>query len=175
MAKARTTSKHSRAARRDISPSADADKSLLSAPRAETTVIQRDSILSERANAGVSKKQSKPKNLSRAQRQRQKKGMERAEMVVDQLENKVAKSVKRGKNVQARRADWDDWNRKTAKFEALQQIAADGDDGDDNDDDDVMVDDSAPKSNKRESKPARVTQNLVADDHAGNDEDEEIT
>lgn len=53
-------------------------------------------------------------------------------------------------------------------------MIADGDDGDDNNDDDnAMVDDSAPKS--RESKPARVMQNLVADDHAGNDEDEEIT
>ncbi|OJJ80397.1 Alb1 domain-containing protein [Aspergillus glaucus CBS 516.65] len=154
MAKARTTSKHSRAARRDISPSANVDKSLLSAPRAETTVIQRDSILSERANAGISKKQPKPKNLSRAQRQRQQKGMEKAEMVVDQLENKVAKSVKRGNSVQARRADWEDTNRKSSKFEALQL-------------------DSAPKS--RESKPARVTQNPVADNHAGNDEDEEIT
>lgn len=52
-------------------------------------------------------------------------------------------------------------------------MIADGDDGDDNDDDNAMVDDSAPKS--RESKPARVTQNPVADNHAGNDEDEEIT
>lgn len=75
----------------------------MSAPRAESTVIQRDSILSERANAGVTKKQSKPKSLSRAQRERQQKGMERAEMVTDQLEKKVNKSLGRGKAVKARR------------------------------------------------------------------------
>ena len=75
----------------------------MSAPRAEPTVLQRDSILSERANAGVTKKQSKPKSLTRAQRKRQQKGMDRAEMVIDQLEVKVNQSVKRGKAVQARR------------------------------------------------------------------------
>lgn len=75
----------------------------MSAPRAESTVIQRESILSERANAGVTKKQSKPKSLSKAQRQRQQKGMERAEMVTDQLEKKVNESLNRGKTVKARR------------------------------------------------------------------------
>lgn len=96
-------SRHSRAARREVSPSVDVDKSLRSAPRAESTVIQRESVLSERANAGVTKKQLKPKALSRAQRQRQQKGMERAEMVMDQLEKKVDNSVNRGKSVKARR------------------------------------------------------------------------
>lgn len=73
-------------------------------------------------------------------------------------------------------ADWEDMNRKSSKFEALQLIADgdnDDDDNDDDNDDNAMVDDSAPKS--RESKPARVMQNPVADDHTGNDEDEEIT
>lgn len=96
-------SRNSRAARREASPTVDIDKSLLSAPRAESTVFQRDSILSERANAGVTKKQPKRKNLSRTQHQRQKKGMERAEHVMDQLEKKVARSVNQGKTVKARK------------------------------------------------------------------------
>ncbi|KAK5709638.1 hypothetical protein LTS12_028065 [Elasticomyces elasticus] len=168
MAKAKAQSRHSRAARRDVSPSVDVDKSLRSAPRAESTVIQRESVLSERANSGVTKKQPKAKALSKAQRQRQQKGMEKAEMVVDQLEKKVDRSLTRGKSVKARRADWEDLNRKNAKLEALRQLA-EGDDPDDS-----MADVSAAsKSTKPESQP--TTQNPVAEDHAGADEDEEIT
>ncbi|BAE63072.1 ribosome biogenesis protein Alb1 [Aspergillus flavus] len=103
MAKARVQSKHSRAARRAASPSLDVDKSLTTLPRAEDTVIQRESILSDRANAGVAKKKSKAKALTKAQRARQQKGIERAENILDQLETKVEKSVKRGKTVKARR------------------------------------------------------------------------
>lgn len=99
-------SRNSRAARREASPTVDINKSLLSAPRAESTVFQRDSILSERANAGVTKKQPKRKNLSRTQHQRQKKGMERAEHVMDQLEKKVSRSVNQGKTVKARKVYW---------------------------------------------------------------------
>lgn len=93
---------HSRAARRAASPSLDVDKSLTSLPRAENTVIQRDSVLNERANAGVSKK-SKAKTKTRTQRLRQQKGIERAEIVYSRLEKKVAKSVSRAKNVKARK------------------------------------------------------------------------
>ena len=61
-------------------------------------------------------------------------------------------------------------NRKNAKLEALRKFA-EGEDLDDS-----MVDVSAePKSTKPESQPAPVTQNPVAEDHAGADEDEEIT
>jgi hypothetical protein len=95
-------STHSRAARRASSPSVDIDKSLTSLPRVESDE-QRDSVLAERANAGVTKKKPKPKSKSRTQRLRQEKGSERAEIVMDQLEKKVAGSVKRGKNVNARR------------------------------------------------------------------------
>mgnify|MGYP002379597527 CR=1 FL=1 len=65
--------------------------------------MQRDTVLAERANAGVTKKKSKQKSKSRAQRLRQEKGLERAEIVMDQLEKKVASSVKRAKNIKARR------------------------------------------------------------------------
>lgn len=65
--------------------------------------MQRESILADRANAGVSKKKSKSKPLTKAQRARQQKGMERAEAVMDQLESKVNRSVNRAKVVKARR------------------------------------------------------------------------
>lgn len=75
----------------------------MSLPRVEDANLPRDSILADRANAGVSKKQSKPRNKSRAQRQKQQKGIERAENVIDQMEKKVSDSVSRAKVVKARR------------------------------------------------------------------------
>lgn len=96
-------SKHSRAARRAASPSLDVDKSLMALPRAEETSLPRESILADRGNAGVTKKQAKPRNKSRAQRQKQQKGIERAESVMDQMEKKLSNSVSRAKTVKARR------------------------------------------------------------------------
>lgn len=93
---------NTRAARRAASPSLDVDKSLTTLPRAESPTIQRPSVLADRANAGIQKKQ-KQKKMSRAQRLRQQKGMERAEAVLDQLEIKKTKSVNRAKSVKARR------------------------------------------------------------------------
>ncbi|GAQ09850.1 hypothetical protein ALT_7171 [Aspergillus lentulus] len=171
MAKAKPKSIHSRAARRAASPSLDVDKSLTSLPRAENTVIQRESVLNERVNAGVSKK-SKAKVKTRAQRLRQQKGMERAEIVYSQLEKKVAKSVSRAKNVKARRSDWESLNRNVSgsMFEALQER------DDDTHLDDAMVDVAgAPATKKRISKPAEITQNLLADEHADIDVDDDIT
>ncbi|KAL2845556.1 Alb1-domain-containing protein [Aspergillus pseudodeflectus] len=168
MAKAKPQSKHSRAARRAASPSVDLDKSLASLPRAEKTELHRESILSDRANAGVSKKQSKPKAKSRAQRLRQQKGMERAEAVLDQQEIKLAKSNNRAKVVKNRRADWSDLNGKAAKFDLLASA--------ENDDDDAMVDASAaPVKSKRETLSTHVSQTPVVDEHAPIDEDDEIT
>ncbi|KAL2815152.1 Alb1-domain-containing protein [Aspergillus granulosus] len=168
MAKAKPPSKHSRAARRAASPSLDLDKSLASLPRAEKTELHRESILSDRANAGVSKKQSKPKAKSRAQRLRQQKGIERAEAVMDQHEIKLAKSNNRAKTVKNRRADWSDLNGKAAKFDLLAAAV--------DDDDDAMVDASAASTkSKREARSAHVAQTPVVDEHAPIDEDEEIT
>ncbi|KAL4998669.1 Alb1-domain-containing protein [Aspergillus recurvatus] len=166
MAKARPPSKHSRAARRAASPSLDLDKSLTNLPRAENTPLQRESILADRANAGVSKKQSKPKARSRSQRLRQQKGIERAEAVMDRHEIKVAKSSQRAKAVKNRRADWSDLNGKASKFEVLAEA--------DNGDDDAMVDVPAASS-KPKTRPAQVTQKPVVDEHAPIDEDDEIT
>ncbi|KAL4930956.1 Alb1 domain-containing protein [Aspergillus undulatus] len=165
MAKAKPPSKHSRAARRAASPSLDLDKSLTSLPRAENTPMQRESILADRANAGVTKKQAKPRNRSRTQRLRQQKGQDRAEAVLDQLEIKVAKSKNRAKTVKNRRAEWSDLNGKAAKFDALAEA--------DNGDDDAMVD--APvTSSKPKANPAHVTQNVTVEEHAPIDEDDEI-
>ncbi|RAK95259.1 Alb1 domain-containing protein [Aspergillus ibericus CBS 121593] len=170
MAKSRPQSKHSRAARRAASPSLEVDKSITSLPRAQETTVQRESILSERANAGITKKQSKSKAKTRAQRLRQQKGVERAEAVVDQMEKKVTKSVGRAKAVKARRADWEDLNRKSkSMFQALN------DEAEDDMDDDMMADAAPSKPAKRVTKPAAVAQNPVVDEHAGIDMDDIIT
>ncbi|PYI00650.1 hypothetical protein BO78DRAFT_465170 [Aspergillus sclerotiicarbonarius CBS 121057] len=170
MAKSRPQSKHSRAARRAASPSLEVDKSITSLPRAQETTVQRESILSERANSGITKKQSKSKAKTRAQRLRQQKGVERAEAVVDQLEKKVTRSAGRAKAIKARRGEWEDLNRKSkTMFEALNDEAEDNMD-------DATMDDVAPsKSGKRVSKPATVAQNPVVDEHAGIDMDDVIT
>lgn len=93
---------NSRAARRAASPSLDVDKSLTSLPRAESPNVQRPSVLSDRRNSGIQKKQ-KQKKLTRAQRLRQQKGMDRAEAVLDQMEIKKARSASRQKTVKDRR------------------------------------------------------------------------
>lgn len=93
---------NTRAARRAASPSLDVDRSLINAPRMESSPEPRSSALSDRSGAGIQKKQ-KQKRMSRAQRMRQQKGMDRAEAVLDQLEIKKARSLNRGKTVKARR------------------------------------------------------------------------
>lgn len=91
---------NTRAARRAATPE---DKSLAALPRAESPTAQRPSLLAERANAGVQKKKKENKKISRAQRMRQQKGMERAEAVLDQLEIKKSRSDKRAINIKTRR------------------------------------------------------------------------
>ncbi|KAL4889638.1 hypothetical protein BDV59DRAFT_205147 [Aspergillus ambiguus] len=94
--------------------------------------------------------------------------MERAEAVLDQMEIKVSKSVNRGKSVKARRADWEDLNRKSSKtmFQNLQ----------DEGDDEAMIDDSGvAQSSNTKPQPAVVAQNPVPDEHADIDVDDDIT
>ncbi|PKY00082.1 hypothetical protein P168DRAFT_322540 [Aspergillus campestris IBT 28561] len=178
MAKARNQSVRSRAARRQASPSLDVDKSLKSLPRAEDTPVSRESVLTDRRNSGIMKKQ-KGKPLTRAQKQRQMKGVERAEAVIDQMEIKVSRSSTRAKNIKARSADWEELNKKSkgSIFQALNDAEGDGEG-----EGDAMVDDSgapAPAATDAPAKPAAepvfATQNPVVADHADNDEDEEIT
>ncbi|KAJ5558807.1 hypothetical protein N7535_009312 [Penicillium sp. DV-2018c] len=176
MAKSRNQNQRSRAARRAASPSLDLDKSVTSLPRAESPTAQRPSIIAERANAGVQKKQKKNDKLRRAQRLRQQQAMDRAEAVLDQLEIKKAKSLARGKTVNARRADWEDTNRKTMSFDVLQQDDEDSED----DDGDAMADDSAaPKAavatNIFEMATETESANPAVDEPAPTDDTDEIT
>ncbi|OJD13459.1 hypothetical protein AJ78_06093 [Emergomyces pasteurianus Ep9510] len=109
--KANTASKsiHSRAAKRAVSPT---DTSLFkSLPRLDPTPTVKPHVLSAQHNAGITKK-SKSKQMSRAQRRRQEKGLERAELVMDKTEKKIAKSVGRAKVVKDRRSTWDEMNQK---------------------------------------------------------------
>jgi uncharacterized protein YaiL (DUF2058 family) len=59
--------------------------------------------LVDRANAGVQKKKINGKRMTKAQRLRQQKGMDRAEAVLDRLEIKKAKSLDRAKSIKERR------------------------------------------------------------------------
>ncbi|KAJ5952565.1 Ribosome biogenesis protein Alb1 [Penicillium vulpinum] len=178
MAKSKNQSQRSRAARRAASPSLDLDKSVTSLPRVESPNT-RPSILADRS-AGVQKKNKNDK-ASRNQRLRHQKGMERAEAVMDQLEIKKAKSVARGKTVNSRRADWEDMNRKTFAFTALQQ----DDDDEDDEDDDAMAEDSATSKIEvaknifqiptEDSNPVTDDSNFATDNTAAINEIDEIT
>ncbi|CAI7593063.1 unnamed protein product [Penicillium glandicola] len=173
MAKSRNQSQRSRAARRAASPSLDLDKSVTSLPRAESPTTTRPSVLADRTTSGVQKKQKKNDKVSRAQRLRQQKGMDRAEAVMDQLEIKKAKSLARGKTVNSRRADWEDTNRKTLAFAALQQ-----DEDEDDEDDDAMAEDSAPSTIPVAKNIFQIVtegSDLVTDEPATIDETDEIT
>ncbi|OXV08513.1 hypothetical protein Egran_03724 [Elaphomyces granulatus] len=107
---AKSKSRHSRAARREVSPSVDLDKSLTSLPRPERGIAKPTSFFSSHANAGVLKKRLKPRAASRTQRLRQQRGMERAEIVTDQMEKKIAKCFGKAKTVKVRKAAWEDLN-----------------------------------------------------------------
>ncbi|KAJ5690019.1 hypothetical protein N7462_004411 [Penicillium macrosclerotiorum] len=157
---------NTRAARRGASPSLDLDKSLTSLPRAESPTTHRPSLLAERASSGIQKKR-KDKKMSRAQRLRQQKGMDRAEAVLDQLEIKKAKSFDRAKNIKARSADWNDMNRKSSTFAALQP-----DEPDDDGDDDAMTTEKTEPSNPS-ANPFVASEQATADP-APVDEDDEI-
>ncbi|KAJ5209849.1 hypothetical protein N7449_004228 [Penicillium cf. viridicatum] len=173
MANSKSQSQRSRAARRAASPSLDLDKSVTSLPRAESPTTTRPSVLADRATSGIQKKQKKNDKVSRAQRLRQQKGMDRAEAVMDQLEIKKAKSLARGKTVNSRRADWEDTNRKTLAFNALPQ-----DDDSDDEDDEAMAEDSASSKipvAKNVFQIAIEDSNPAIDDSTTIDEADEIT
>ncbi|OQE31697.1 hypothetical protein PENSTE_c001G08246 [Penicillium steckii] len=167
MAKNKPSGQNTRAARRAATPE---DKSLAALPRAESPTAQRPSLLAERANAGVQKKKKENKKISRAQRMRQQKGMERAEAVLDQLEIKKSRSDKRAINIKTRRAEWEDTNRNASAFAALQQNNADEDD---DEDDDKMTEDT-PQTKPRVNAFATPVEPAAADS-APLDEDDEIS
>lgn len=65
-------------------------------------------------NAGVTKRK-KAKQLTRQQKVRQQRALEKADAVVDKLDRKVANSKARSKKVQARAKDWDELNEEFGK------------------------------------------------------------
>ncbi|KAJ5894241.1 Ribosome biogenesis protein Alb1 [Penicillium taxi] len=178
---------NSRAARRAESPSLNVDRSLTTVPRAESPTAEHPSVLTDRRNSGIQKKQ-KGKKLSRAQRLRQQKGMDRAEAVMDQLEIKKAKSFVRAKAVDARRGDWEDLNRKAAALLAAQQAQAKAKaeaeaeaevkEVHDRDGDEDMDGDTTPfvgAVNPFESQPTNAASNPVTETPMLADEDDDIT
>jgi hypothetical protein len=91
-------STRSRAARREASPSMNLDKSITSVKAPKDT----NEHYSGAYDAGVSKK-TKQKPMTRAQRMRKEKGLERAEANVDIFHTKKAKSFVRAKRIDDRR------------------------------------------------------------------------
>ncbi|PGH03233.1 hypothetical protein AJ79_07428 [Helicocarpus griseus UAMH5409] len=173
-AKAGAKSIHSRAAKRAASPSLDADKSLASVPRPEPTATVKPHILSAQHNSGINKK-SKPKHMTRAQKRRQEKGLERAELVMDRTEKKVAKSVGRGKTVQARRATWEELNQKVLAAQSKTASTAEGmeDDADAMDEDDSKATSTRPATEA--PKASTIPQKPALDETFEFEQDGEIT
>ncbi|GAB7339245.1 hypothetical protein MBLNU457_5900t1 [Dothideomycetes sp. NU457] len=142
--KTRAVSVHSRAARRAASPSAGIDRSLENATGAEDEKLSKK-FLSPHAGGITKKKKSKP--MTRQQRVRQEKGMQRAEADMDKLATKVTKSHKKAKTIKSRAATWEELNKLagsapgTTSFSALQEDSIDTDD--DDEDEDKQVEDKA--------------------------------
>ncbi|WPH01935.1 Hypothetical protein R9X50_00478900 [Acrodontium crateriforme] len=101
--KKREVSFRSRAARRGSSPTTEIAKK----PSVEETDYKP--WLHSTQSAGISKKK-KTKQLTRAQKARQQKGLEHGERNVDKLERKVAGSKAKRSKIDARRAAWEDLN-----------------------------------------------------------------
>jgi hypothetical protein len=105
--KKRDISIHSRAARRAASPSLNTDKSLksLHAPPSNPHVH----IFAAQPSGGIRKK--KTKALTRHQKQRQAKGLERADIVNAKIEVRVEKGEEKVKQVKERKKEWNRLNK----------------------------------------------------------------
>ncbi|CAO2655395.1 Nn.00g104590.m01.CDS01 [Neocucurbitaria sp. VM-36] len=140
--KKRQVTVHSRAARRAASPSIDLDKS------AKPTNTTRDSASPSRPStinphalaakdAGIQKKQKKG-TMTRAQRLRQQKNLERAADNMDKLELKRIKSLGNEKKVKERAKGWEDVNGVSVKKSKKTASAFEG------------LDDADTEENRRE-------------------------
>ncbi|KAK2873737.1 hypothetical protein FQN49_002116 [Arthroderma sp. PD_2] len=165
---AKSKSTHSRAARREVSPSLNVDKSLTSLPRAERTGTSVPSVLGAQHNSGISKKGKKPK--SRAQRLRQEKGLERAEVVIDKREKKITRSVRKGTGVKARKATWDELNKRITRVP--EKDKAEIKDADTADTDEMEAETTLPTP-KAPSNPAQILTGQA--EQTGFELDEDIT
>ncbi|KAH5443326.1 hypothetical protein HBI52_037420 [Parastagonospora nodorum] len=134
--KKREVTVHSRAARRAASPSIDLDKKLKQTTR-DSTSPSRPSQVKPHAlaaqNGGIQKKQKKG-NMTRAQRLRHQKGLERAADVMDKRQVKVVKSLGKERNIKERSKGWEDVNgdgkkrKKTTGLDDADEHDADGKD-----------------------------------------------
>ncbi|KAH7067623.1 Alb1-domain-containing protein [Paraphoma chrysanthemicola] len=110
--KKRQVTVHSRAARRAASPSIDLDKKLKQTTRDSASPSRpahtKPHALSAQ-NAGIQKK-AKKSTMTRAQRLRHQKGLERAAAVLDKRHVKVVKSLDKEKTVKERSKGWEDVN-----------------------------------------------------------------
>ncbi|KAF2767640.1 hypothetical protein EJ03DRAFT_352850 [Teratosphaeria nubilosa] len=117
--KKKEPSVHSRAARRGAEP---VGKDLAVKGPVETTEYKP--WLHNAQSAGIQKKK-KTKQLSRQQKERREKALEKADVIVGKHEKKVADSKRRGKKVQARSADWEELNGKSSEVGKKVPEAAD--------------------------------------------------
>ncbi|KAJ5020439.1 Alb1-domain-containing protein [Bipolaris maydis] len=114
--KKRQVTIHSRAARRAASPSLDLPKSAQKPAHTtrDSASPSRPSSINPHAlaakDAGIQKRQKKGTNMTRAQRLRHQKGLERAEENMDKLANKRLKSLGKGRKVTERAKGWEDIN-----------------------------------------------------------------
>lgn len=108
---------HSRAARRAASPSIDLDKKLKQTTRdsaSPSLPSQTKPHTLAAQNAGIQKKNKKG-SMTRAQRLRHQKGLERAADNLDKMEVKVGKSLGKERTVKERSKQWEDVNEEGKK------------------------------------------------------------
>ncbi|KAF1345772.1 Alb1-domain-containing protein [Delphinella strobiligena] len=161
--KAGQISEKSRAARRAASPSLDVDKSITSL-KADPVDYKSKTLGVQ--DGGISKKKNQ-KRMTRAQRIRHEKGLERADRNVEVLHTKREKSIVKGKRTKDRAGEWEELNKKyngqipTKVSNAFQAIA------DAEDDEDDMSDDNTPAELKALNKQSVFSaQNLLHFDNA---------
>ncbi|KAI6245194.1 hypothetical protein HI914_06677 [Erysiphe necator] len=113
VAKTKTASVHSRAARRLTSPGIDLDKSIKNIQPPTFIKKSRPSLLEIHQSAGVSKKSKSRRKtvLSAKAKRRYEKGLDHAVAVMQRTEKKVKKSKSKARIVHERSLDWDNLNR----------------------------------------------------------------
>ncbi|KAL9056758.1 MAG: hypothetical protein Q9162_002729 [Coniocarpon cinnabarinum] len=79
-------------------------------PLAQDDKSLNHAVLKPRHASNVQKPQQKKKPLRRNQRLRVERGLQRAEIVMDQMERKVSHSYKKGKVIKNRSHEWQDIN-----------------------------------------------------------------
>ncbi|MCJ1313952.1 hypothetical protein MMC25_007632 [Agyrium rufum] len=93
----------------------DIDDDVSIKTKTKTRPLSHPLALAPHANNGITKKKSKGKPLSRQQRLRLEKGLERAEVNLDKLESKVERSLGRNKRVKDRSGGWEEVNGSAVK------------------------------------------------------------